>query len=191
MWPTIPTLMRSEVLQQVSKEAVKLFLLAFMVPKKDAYGRLVLDGRALNRAMRPPPKMEVLPIPEGINLNTAIEDYAYIYDAVSFFYQIPLHEAISLFFGIEFAQNRGNHRFFATLMVLCMGWAFAPAIAQTVADNDNAGQRGQGGRRPWMTPASTEVFTTNLSAGAENATFSSCRRKRRVSTLKCWDSTLI
>jgi hypothetical protein len=104
-----------------------------MVPKKDGSGRLVLDGRPLNDLMVPPPPMAVERMPDIIRTILRMKK-AFVLDATSFFYQIEIHPHIAPFFGVDLRHARGPKSYRMCLSVLCMGWSYAPAIAQAVSN---------------------------------------------------------
>ena len=132
MWHTIDPLLSSGVIAPMIASLIVLFLLAFTVPKKDNTARLVLDAGPLNDAMAKPPRMRVDTI-HTIIWRTLEMKYCITYDAVSFFYQHMINPELWKYFGCMLAAARGLARFFCVLTVLCMGWSYAPAIAQAVA----------------------------------------------------------
>ncbi|KAJ9434829.1 hypothetical protein DIPPA_13320, partial [Diplonema papillatum] len=101
---------------------------AFTTAKKDGRSaRLVLDARPLNDAMQRPPAMD-LPAIHGFVREVKRHRYAMQCDGVSYFYQFPVHASISRYFGI------GMNGRDMLLRVLCMGWSWAPCIAQRASN---------------------------------------------------------
>ncbi|KAJ9439834.1 hypothetical protein DIPPA_21349 [Diplonema papillatum] len=101
---------------------------AFTTPKKDGRtSRLVLDARPLNDAMYGPPSMDLPNIRDFIN-EVKRHRFAMQCDGVSYFYQFPIHASISRYFGI------GMKGCDMLLHVLCMGWSWAPCIAQRASN---------------------------------------------------------
>ncbi|KAJ9471120.1 hypothetical protein DIPPA_13994 [Diplonema papillatum] len=101
---------------------------AFTVPKKSGGLRLVCDGRKLNALMQKPPAM-FLPDVRDVIARFLQASYVVEADAVSYFYQFPLGAAIRKYFGANLAARRGAYTR-CTLEVMCMGWNWAPCIAQ-------------------------------------------------------------
>ncbi|KAJ9446863.1 hypothetical protein DIPPA_10984 [Diplonema papillatum] len=101
---------------------------AFTTPKKDGRtARLVLDARPLNDAMRRPPSMD-LPRLRDFIAEVERHRFAMQCDGVSYFYQFPVDASISRYFGI------GMKGCDMLLNVLCMGWSWAPCIAQRASN---------------------------------------------------------
>ncbi|KAJ9434789.1 hypothetical protein DIPPA_30564 [Diplonema papillatum] len=101
---------------------------AFTTPKKDGRtARLVLDARPLNDAMRRPPSMD-LPRLRDFIAEVERHRFAMQCDGVSYFYQFPIDASISRYFGI------GMKGCDMLLNVLCMGWSWAPCIAQRASN---------------------------------------------------------
>ncbi|KAJ9447877.1 hypothetical protein DIPPA_05786 [Diplonema papillatum] len=101
---------------------------AFTTPKKDGRtARLVLDARPLNDAMRRPPSMD-LPRLRDFIAEVKRHRFAMQCDGVSYFYQFPIDASISRYFGI------GMKGCDMLLNVLCMGWSWAPCIAQRASN---------------------------------------------------------
>ena len=109
-------------------DAPKVVLPAFTVEKKSGLLRLVCDGRKLNRLMRDPPPMLLPSIHEVVRRFLAAE-FVVQADGKSWFYQFPLGDGVRDFFGVNLAGERGPFRR-TSLRVMCMGWSWAPCIAQ-------------------------------------------------------------
>ncbi|KAJ9439712.1 hypothetical protein DIPPA_11458 [Diplonema papillatum] len=104
---------------------------AFTVEKKSGGLRLVADGRKLNALMKKPPAMLLPGIDDVVSRFLASKFVAQA-DAVSWFYQFPLEESVSRFFGMNLSGPRGRFTK-VQLSVMCMGWNWAPCIAQRTA----------------------------------------------------------
>lgn len=112
-------------------ELQRVVLPAFTVEKRSGGLRLVCDGRKLNALMSRPPPM-LLPgihalIARFLGARGVVQT-----DARSWFYQFPLAPGVRPFFGMNLAGARGAF-VRAQLRSLCMGWSWAPAIAQRAA----------------------------------------------------------
>eukprot|EP00754_Rhynchopus_humris_P044440 Rhum_TRINITY_DN4159_c1_g1::Rhum_TRINITY_DN4159_c1_g1_i1::g.13212::m.13212 len=108
----------------------RVLLPAFTVPKKNGTARLVLDGRRLNEAMARPPPMQ---LPRLAELIREVKGHAWasLADGVAYFYQFPLHREVSEFFGMSLGRSRADPApAVLALSVLCMGWSWAPCVAQ-------------------------------------------------------------
>ena len=126
----LDALKQYEVLEEVSHEP-KVVLHGFTVEKKSGGRRFVLDGRKLNDCMQPPQDM-LLPRIVGVIGRLLQANWVVATDGKSWFYQFPVHPEIRDFFGVKVAPQRGN--FVTTrLKALCMGWKYAPCIAQRTA----------------------------------------------------------
>lgn len=106
----------------------KVVLPVFTVSKKTGGLRLVADGRKLNRLMQRPPQMR-LPGIRDVILRFMNSSFVIMTDARSWFYQFPLHPAVSRYFGINVSGARGGFTR-AEFRVMVMGWNWAPCIAQ-------------------------------------------------------------
>ncbi|KAJ9449640.1 Retrovirus-related Pol polyprotein from transposon 17.6 [Diplonema papillatum] len=101
---------------------------AFTTPKKDGKtSRLVVDARPINAAMDRPPPMD-LPRMRELVADVKRHRYAMQCDGKSYFYQFPLDAGISRYFGIGM---KGRHM---QMRALCMGWSWAPCIAQRASN---------------------------------------------------------
>ncbi|KAJ9451622.1 hypothetical protein DIPPA_25104 [Diplonema papillatum] len=109
----------------------RVVLPAFTVEKKSGGLRLVADGRKLNSLMRKPPAMMLPGIDTVVDRFLASRFVAQA-DAVSWFYQFPLDDSVSPYFGMNLAGPRGRFTK-VQLSVMCMGWSWAPCIAQRSA----------------------------------------------------------
>ena len=103
----------------------------FTVKKSSGGLRFVMDGRKLNDLMVRPPQMR-LPLITDVISRILIQRWTILTDGQSWFYQFPLHSDIRPFFGINVGNARGDF-VHAWLKVLCMGWSFAPCLAQRTA----------------------------------------------------------
>jgi hypothetical protein len=105
-------------------------LTAFLVPKKDGTGRFVIDASSLSKVFETPAKMGIealhLMIRRILRWKTART-----YDAVSMFYQFAINKFLSSFFVFLLGGKRGKYHVAMRLLVLCMGWNWAPLIAHT------------------------------------------------------------
>ena len=118
------------VLEEVDQEPT-VVLHGFTVEKKSGGRRFVLDGRKLNDCMRHPPDMWLPRMPQVIH-QILQANWVVNTDGKSWFYQFPVHPDIRDFFGVKVAPQRG--KFVTTrLKALCMGWKFAPCIANRAA----------------------------------------------------------
>ena len=118
------------VLEEVDQEPT-VVLHGFTVEKKSGGRRFVLDGRKLNDCMRHPPDMWLPRMPQVIH-QILQANWVVNTDGKSWFYQFPVHPDIRDFFGVKVAPQRGE--FVTTrLKALCMGWKFAPCIANRAA----------------------------------------------------------
>lgn len=104
----------------------------FTVLKKNLNLRLIQNCIPLNKAFDRPPPMELPRIHDVIE---QILDAKYVAqaDAVSFFYQIPIHPDVQPYFGTRIAGGRGT-LIRAVLKRLPMGWSWAPCIAQAISN---------------------------------------------------------
>eukprot|EP01059_Diplonema_ambulator_P029743 TRINITY_DN494_c0_g1_i11.p1 TRINITY_DN494_c0_g1~~TRINITY_DN494_c0_g1_i11.p1 ORF type:complete len:676 (+),score=72.51 TRINITY_DN494_c0_g1_i11:114-2141(+) len=127
----LPSLVSYGVFREVAPSTPKVILPAFTVTKKSGGLRLVCDGRKLNRIMRPPPKMLLPPLHDVINRFLS-SNFVIHCDARSWFYQFPLAPSVQKYFGSRLSAARGEHKT-VTLQSMCMGWSWAPAIAQRSA----------------------------------------------------------
>ncbi|KAJ9461032.1 hypothetical protein DIPPA_19707, partial [Diplonema papillatum] len=123
----LPDLLKYGV-AEVAHEHPRVVLPAFTVPKKSGGERFVCDGRKLNAVMPRPPPMLLPSMPDVIDrvLSSAV---VYLADAKSYFYQFELDEGVRGYFGMNLAGPRGSF-VRARLRAMCMGWSWAPAIAQ-------------------------------------------------------------
>ena len=79
-----------------------LWLVIFLVPKKNGTGRLVVDARPVNSMQRAPPPMRLPRIHDAIAHILSFQ-FAAKTDGVSYFYQFPLHPTIRGFFKVRLA----------------------------------------------------------------------------------------
>ena len=114
------------VLSRSSQQRV--VLPAFTVEKSSGGLRLVCDGRKLNALMQPPPSM-LLPSIRSVVRRFLSANFVVQADGKSWFYQFPLADGVRDYFGVNFADARGEYTP-AVLNKLCMGWSWAPCIAQ-------------------------------------------------------------
>ncbi|KAJ9436688.1 Gag-Pol polyprotein [Diplonema papillatum] len=122
-----PDLVRYGV-AEVASGGLRVVLPAFTVDKKSGGQRFVCDGRKLNAIMARPPPMLLPSVHEVIDRVLA-SSVVFLADARSYFYQFRLDADIRPYFGMHLAGPRG--RFVqAQLAAMCMGWSWAPAIAQ-------------------------------------------------------------
>ncbi|KAJ9436716.1 hypothetical protein DIPPA_21970, partial [Diplonema papillatum] len=122
----LPDLLKYGV-AEVAHEHPRVVLPAFTVPKKSGGERFVCDGRKLNAVMPRPPPMLLPSMPDVDRvLSSAV---VYLADAKSYFYQFELDEGVRGYFGMNLAGPRGSF-VRARLRAMCMGWSWAPAIAQ-------------------------------------------------------------
>jgi hypothetical protein len=119
-----------------SGEAPRCVMTAFTTPKKLGDERFVLDGRPLNARMSRPPPME-LPRLRDLVRDIKAAKWAVLADGKNWFYQFPISPDVGRFFGVRLGGPRGGraHADAADgfLTVLCMGWSWAPYIAQTAS----------------------------------------------------------
>lgn len=104
----------------------------FTVEKKNGLGRLVVDGRKVNRLMRFTPRMELPSIVDVAHYLMRNKYYATV-DGKAFFYQFPLGDEVGRYFCANLADTKGD---FVTVRLrrMPMGWSWAPAIAQHTAN---------------------------------------------------------
>lgn len=119
----------------------------FKVPKADK-ARLIVDCRPVNELL---PSPEHMPLPNLHALLDELVDSSWIaqLDAKSYFYQFKLMGGAEEVFGVAIGDRRGSFTKFR-LLVMPMGFKFAPTIAQVtsnfILENCGAGCR----RAAWI-----------------------------------------
>ena len=104
----------------------------FKAPKSSGTNaRLVMDAVPLNRISRRSPPMLLPFAPSLLSFATRYE-VGVTTDAVSWFYQIPVDSDVSAYFGVAQSRPRGSPALY-TMQRLCMGWCWAPTIAQRLS----------------------------------------------------------
>jgi len=111
---------------------LRYYLPLFTVAKKSGLLRLIQDCRLLNSLFKKPPTMDLPRIHDLIDLILAHEVMGQT-DAVSYFYQFPLHEVIRNYFGSRLGGGRGEY-VDLRMCRLPMGFSHAPAIGQRLAN---------------------------------------------------------
>jgi hypothetical protein len=104
----------------------------FTTEKKNGLLRLILDCRPLNDVFARPPEMDLPRITQVID-DLMKSEWVAQADAVSYFYQFPLHPDIARYFGARLGQNRGDYTDIC-MLAMPMGWSWAPSIGQRVAN---------------------------------------------------------
>ena len=112
----------------VKMDKPRCYLKAFQVEKKSEFDRLVLDATPLNCRSKKAPVMHISTI-QSILRDILGFTVAATVDACAYFYQFPIAEDVIPFFSIAFSKRKGSVVSRA-LTRLCMGWRFAPCIAQ-------------------------------------------------------------
>ena len=105
---------------------------AFLVPKKELNARLVVDASPVNAAQIKPDNMGLPPLHEFLAEMCRYQCVA-TKDATSFFYQFEVEAGSRRYFTLLFNRARGapSRR---VLRKMCMGWKFAPGIAQSTSN---------------------------------------------------------
>jgi len=118
-----------KTIDDLQPDEIKCYMKAFQVPKSNLIeDRLIVDATPLNRVQSKPLEMH-LPALHEVLEGVCRFRFAFTVDAVSYFYQFEVAEAIRNYFGIAFNRRRGAaHR--RRLARMCMGWKFSPCIAQ-------------------------------------------------------------
>lgn len=131
----VKRLLDAGVVRQSTAERALVQAPVFTVMKANGTeARFIADMRFINDHMAPPPEMW-LDAPDKI-----ISDMlqfarkwpqcaAATTDAISAFYQFPVHPDISKYFSMSVNRARGAPAVYE-LTVLAMGWSYAPAIVQ-------------------------------------------------------------
>lgn len=122
----------------------------FAVPKDEIHFRLIQNMRTLNAAMDQPPPMTLPQLHEIIG-NILSSDYVAQLDAQSYFNQFAVPESIAEFFGAAAVGARGEWTLII-LLVLSMGWKYAPCIAQRFSHGLCATTLRTAGRNTWSLP---------------------------------------
>ena len=104
----------------------------FTIVKKDSTLRPVHDCRMLNHSMLRPPKAEI-PAIRTVRDLILRSPFVASCDATGYFYQFPIHKSIRKYFGVKLCGWRGGYRC-GQMRRLPMGWSYAPAIGQLVAN---------------------------------------------------------
>ena len=101
----------------------------FTVDKAGGKLRLVVDARALNKAMLPPPKFS-LPSPHELSVMIlgGSAKYGAIADFKGFFWQFPVCAEVGRYFGVRCGTRR------LQLRRMAMGWTWAAYIAQRTSE---------------------------------------------------------
>jgi hypothetical protein len=131
MWRSTKYLLEQEILEE--RHDILCALAIFQVLKKNGRGRLVVNAKPVNKYFKPPPKMQIPPIHDIISYIMSNE-VAATADARAFFYQIPLAEQLRPYFGVRSSKGGRGAVFQSAFTVLPMGWSWAPALAQHVAN---------------------------------------------------------
>ena len=131
--PSFPKSVQRELLRlgyvRRSPVTPKCLCRLFCVPRPDRKLRLIWDGRALNKMCAPPPKFHLRNTLDHVKdlFKSSVHAY-YVLDMKTWFCQLKPHPKVAMFFG-----TRLNDGYFI-LVGLPMGWAWAPVIAQFVAE---------------------------------------------------------
>jgi len=120
-----------EVITPIDYKKVKVFCKYFQVPKKGDEDRLIVDCTPVNAAQKKAAKMRLPRIHEVMERIARFSCGSTI-DAVSYFYQFPLHPDIALYFALANNGARGAP-FTAVPNVMPMGWKYAPYLSQEVS----------------------------------------------------------
>ena len=131
--PSFPRSVQKELLRlgyvRRSPTTPKCLCRLFCVPRPDKKLRLIWDGRALNKMCFPPPKFHLRNTLDHVKDLFASSVHAYyILDMKTWFCQLKPHPKVARYFGTRL------HDGFFILVGLPMGWAWAPVIAQFVAE---------------------------------------------------------
>ena len=117
---------------EVELKLALTILNAFKVGKSAGLSRLVLDGTPINEVQPKPPSMELPKIHDILREVASFNCFASV-DGTSYFYQFAVHEDIAKHFSFIINERRGRGGQFY-LSRLCMGWKYAPYIAQRVSN---------------------------------------------------------
>jgi hypothetical protein len=113
--------------------ALTVWIVCFLVPKKDNTGRFIADARCINRSQKRPGSMGLPMIGAAIRQILSMEVAAKA-DGVGYFYQFGLHPHIRPFFKMRLCQGKGRYSH-VQLKRMPMGWSHSPRIAQQVSNH--------------------------------------------------------